>query len=166
MVPSNTFHNPAPSWVAVFPFRLPATSSFRTMGLQRALTRRNGNTATQLFSNPMSLFPTRQRPGVQGSGLPWNNFHHLAASWGSVLPFRLRANLLIGMMGLPPALTRRKGSTEPQLFSNASSLFPACPRPGAPGSGLAWNRCSSSSTGLAYGASGSAKQRAARIHYR
>ena len=61
--PWNKFHLLATSWVAVLPFRLPATSSFCTMGLRRALTRRKGNTATQLSSNAFSFFPARLRPG-------------------------------------------------------------------------------------------------------
>ena len=103
------FHNLATSWVAVFPFRLPATSSFCTKGLQRALTRRNGNTATQLFSNALSLFPECPRPGAPGSGLARRKLHPLAASWPAK---RAPSVVLVGLALVIAAALPRTGGAQ------------------------------------------------------
>ena len=120
--------------------------------------------AGALSRGARGVYPSHEigpsRGAREGFTLLWNNFHRSTASWGSVLPFRLRANLLIGMMGLPPALTRRKGSTEPQLFSGVgccslNALVPVRRVPDSHKSGLsrgareAWRNARTSFSGTA-----------------
>ena len=116
LLPWNKFHNPATSWVAVFPFRRVRARRKPIVQKDDVAGSRKGNTATQLFSNALSLFPARQRPGAPGRKLSLKKFSpsgselgfgaqikhqpRMSSSWGAGFRTRMKSSIA------PPMVAR------------------------------------------------------------
>ena len=123
-----------------FPFGAVATSSSGTRGDGTSSNAPKGKPRIRTLSRNPWLFLAGRRPGAPGSGLAWNKFLTEQRVRIRRFSFGAVATLSSRTRGDGTSSNAPKGKPRIRTLSRNPWLFLAGRRPGAPGSGLAWNK--------------------------
>ena len=123
-----------------FPFGAVATLSSRTRGDGTSSNAPKEKPRMRTLFHSPSLFLARPRPGAPGSGLSWNKF--LTGQRVRIRRFSFGAAATLSSRTRGDGTSSNAPKEKPRMRTlfHSPSLFLARPRPGAPGSGLSWNK--------------------------